>query len=225
MSHIFSFSKHFFFLARPCSSLWVQCLRIQPRLLPTRPLQIPAARSPATCGPWEDGWSPDLNGLLTLQPSFSTACWPPPLFETPAPAQVADTDVSAQPLPKLARPRWASARLYVLWALSRCICKCTSPLHITPWGRGWYGINDHLQLLNLLFSKGPQEAVLWGCHVSFYFWWLPLIRHLDRNQVKFVRSLPRLYFKHGVQVLKVWVDSVILHHFQHNFWKYQWATL
>lgn len=44
MSHIFSFSKYFFFLTRAWSSLWAQYMHIQPQFLPPRPFQIPTVR-------------------------------------------------------------------------------------------------------------------------------------------------------------------------------------
>lgn len=65
--------------------------------------------------------------------------------------------------------------------------------------------------LNLLLSKGPQETVLWGCYISFCFWWIPLITHLDWNWVKFVSLLSILCFKHDTPILKVWTG------FSHSF--------
>lgn len=59
MSHVFSFSKYFFFLTRLWSSPWAQCMHLQPPFLPPKPFQIPTADVP--------GYLCTMRGCVFLQ--------------------------------------------------------------------------------------------------------------------------------------------------------------
>lgn len=161
-------------------------MHIQPQFLPPKPFQIPAVRVA--------GYPCNMRGCVILQ----ALNW---LAHAMAAAQLQHSLPTSLVIwgASMGASGWHSHLSSTLNPNHldkpelKHICTCWEP-----------SFDTSVVYLNLLLSKGPQEAVLWGCYISFCFWWIPLITHLDWNWVKFVSLLSILCFKHDTPILKVW---------------------